>query len=70
MIDIVIRDDSIRLGQFLKVAQVAATGGEAKVRIQSGEVKVNGTIELRRGRKLQPGDAVEIDGELFRVSRS
>ena len=41
---------------------LAGTGGEAKLRIQRGDVRVNGAIETRRGRQLAPGDAVEIDG--------
>ncbi|MDD5759287.1 MAG: RNA-binding S4 domain-containing protein [Desulfobulbaceae bacterium] len=65
-----IRDQSIRLGQFLKLAAVVSTGGEAKARIQSGEVKVNGTVELRRGAQLHVGDRVEIAGCFFEVEQS
>jgi ribosome-associated protein len=50
----------IKLDQFLKLAQVVETGGEAKHLILSGEVVVNGSIETRRGRKLYPGDVVRI----------
>ena len=53
----------IKLDQFLKLAQVVATGGQAKALIQDGEVKVNGLVETRRGRKLRHGDRVEVDGE-------
>jgi ribosome-associated protein len=56
-------DETIKLDQFLKLAQVVQTGGEAKVLIQSGQVMVNGAVETRRGRKLRPGDVVMIDGE-------
>lgn len=56
-------DEYIKLDQFLKLAQVAATGGEAKNLILSGLVKVNGVVETRRGRKLHDGDRVEFDGE-------
>ncbi|TVS01478.1 MAG: RNA-binding S4 domain-containing protein [Cyanobium sp. PLM2.Bin73] len=52
----------MKLDQFLKFHGLAATGGEAKLRIQRGDVRVNGTIELRRGRQLAPGDAVLLDG--------
>lgn len=62
-----IRDQSIRLGQFLKLASAVSTGGEAKARIQAGEVRVNGGIELRRGAQLQSGDQVEIDGRRYEV---
>jgi len=60
-------EETIKLEQFLKLAQVAATGGQAKVIIQSGQVRVNGLVETRRGRKLRPGDRVEIAGEVLVV---
>jgi ribosome-associated protein len=53
----------IALGQALKVANVVGSGGEAKVLIQMGEVRVNGEVETRRGRKLQKGDVVEVGEE-------
>lgn len=56
-------EETIKLEQFLKLAQVAATGGQAKVIIQGGQVRVNGLVETRRGRKLRPGDRVEVGGE-------
>ena len=49
-------DEYIKLDQFLKLAQIAMTGGEAKAMIQEGMVKVNGEVEMRRGRKLRDGD--------------
>jgi ribosome-associated protein len=52
----------MKLDQFLKLHGLAATGGEAKQRIQGGDVRVNGAIETRRGRQLALGDAVAIDG--------
>ncbi len=56
-------DEYIKLDQFLKLAQVAMTGGQAKAIIQEGMVKVNGEVETRRGRKLRHGDRVEVEGE-------
>lgn len=53
----------MRLGQFLKWAGVVGTGGEAKALIQEGLVLVNGEVETRRGRQLQPGDRVELEGQ-------
>lgn len=53
---------AVKLDQYLKWHGLAATGGEAKQRIQRGDVRVNGVIETRRGRQLASGDAVEIDG--------
>ena len=65
---ITIRDHSIRLGQFLKLASVVSTGGEAKARIQAGEAKVNGDVELRRGAQLHAGDRVDVAGRSFVVA--
>lgn len=50
----------IKLDQFLKVQGMVSTGGEAKRLIQDSEVQVNGEIEVRRGRKLKPGDVVKL----------
>jgi ribosome-associated protein len=58
---------SIKLDQFLKRMQVVSTGGQAKMLIQGGEVKVNGAVETRRGRKLMVGDQVEVLGQLLVV---
>ena len=51
-----------KLDQYLKFQGLVATGGEAKLRSQRGDVRVNGLIETRRGRQLAVGDAVCIDG--------
>lgn len=58
-----IRTDSIKLDQFLKWANLAATGGEAKLLVQEGNVLVNGELETRRGRTLVPGDVIEVTGQ-------
>ena len=55
----------IRLGQFLKLANLVQDGFEARIKIQEGEVMVNGSIEKRRGKKLLPGDTVTIGGETW-----
>jgi ribosome-associated protein len=52
----------VKLDQVLKWQGLAATGGEAKQRIQRGDVRVNDAIETRRGRQLRPGDVVALDG--------
>ncbi|WP_020106441.1 RNA-binding S4 domain-containing protein [Nocardia sp. 348MFTsu5.1] len=57
-----IRDDSIRLGQFLKLANLIESGAEAKEVIADGLVSVNGEVDTRRGRQLVVGDVVEIGG--------
>lgn len=61
------QEEPIKLDQFLKVKGIVATGGQAKLLIQAGEVKVNGQVETRRGRKLIQGDRVYTMGETFRV---
>ena len=53
----------MKLDQFLKWKGWVSTGGEAKQRIQMGEVEVNGSVETRRGRQLSPGDRVVLAGE-------
>jgi len=68
MRDVPIGSDMIRLGQFLKVADLVDTGGEGKVLIASGDVTVNGEVDTRRGRQLRPGDVVEVLGRSARVA--
>lgn len=65
--DIQIHDEYIRLGQAMKLAGLVQSGVEAKIVIQNGEVKVNGEVETRRGRKLRPGDTASFDGKEFTV---
>lgn len=60
--------NTIKLDQFLKLLGIAETGGHAKLMIQGGEVKVNGTIETRRGRQLVEGDRVMVEGQTFSVN--
>lgn len=67
MREIEVAGEYIRLDQFLKLCDAVSGGGEAKIRIQGGEVKVNGEVETRRGRKLRGGDEVELEGEVFKV---
>ena len=57
-------------GAFLKLAGAAGTGGHAKLLVQNGEVVVNGDVELRRGRTLQPGDVVVVGGQEYLVCTS
>ena len=64
-----IRDEFIKLGQALKLAGLVENGGEAKQVITEGQVKVNGEIDTRRGRKLYPGDVVDFQGEQMTVLR-
>ncbi|WP_263432588.1 RNA-binding S4 domain-containing protein [Nostoc sp. MS1] len=57
----------IKLDQFLKLIGIAPTGGQAKLMILDGDVKVNGAVETRRGRKLVSTDQVTIAGQTFEV---
>jgi ribosome-associated protein len=68
--DVPIRDTEIRLGQFLKLADLVDTGADAKAVLADGRVSVNGEVETRRGRRLVPGDRVELDGLPVRVTTS
>jgi ribosome-associated protein len=68
MRDVPIDGDMIRLGQFLKLADLIDTGGEGKILIASGDVTVNGEVDLRRGRQLHPGDVVSVLGRSARVA--
>jgi ribosome-associated protein len=58
--EVPIRDDVIRLGQFLKLADLAEDGAQARDLIADGEVRVNGEVETRRGRQLVRGDVVTV----------
>lgn len=61
-------DSIIRLDDFLKRSGLIGTGGEAKMRIQSGEVRVNGEVETRRRKQLAIGDVVELMGQTLLVT--
>jgi ribosome-associated protein len=70
MRDVPIDGDMIRLGQFLKLADLIDTGGEGKILIASGDVEVNGEVDTRRGRQLHLGDVVTVFGRSARVGAS
>ena len=65
--DVPIRDESIRLGQFLKLADLIDNGADAKPLLMRGEVSVNGEVETRRGRQLAKGDVVTLGEQSVRV---
>ena len=68
MENIIITTEFIKLQDLLKFANLVGTGGEAKIIIQEGEVKVNGEVCTMRGKKIRPGDVVELDGQQLTVS--
>ncbi|BBX70460.1 RNA-binding S4 domain-containing protein [Mycolicibacterium psychrotolerans] len=65
--DVPIRDETIRLGQFLKLANLIDSGADAKGVIADGQVLVNDEVETRRGRQLRSGDVVAFSGQSARV---
>ena len=67
---IAIRGETIRLGQLLKLAGIAASGAEARQLLDTGTVLVNGDAETRRGRQLHPGDRVRVGAEELLVKGS
>ena len=62
-----IRDDFIKLGQALKLAGLVDSGVDAKIEIQEGLVKINGEVEVQRGKKIHPGDIIEFNGQQIKV---
>ncbi len=69
VIDVAIRGNAIPLGVLLKLAQVVQSGGEAKMLVQQGGIRVNGAVETRRRHPLVPGDQIELpDGRTVRVT--
>lgn len=66
--DVVIAREPIELHQLLKLADLAASGGEAKFVIAQGLVRVNGQVETRKRKKIVAGDLVEFAGEVCHVT--
>ena len=69
MDSIYIKDEFIKLGQAMKLAGLIDSGLEAKIVIQNGEVKVNGEVDERRGRKVYEGDIISFEGNEIKVVR-
>ena len=67
MKEIKINSEIIKLDAFMKWAAIVVNGGEAKVLIQEGLVKVNGNVETQRGKKLKVNDIIEFDGESYKI---
>ncbi|WP_370894390.1 RNA-binding S4 domain-containing protein [Janibacter sp. GXQ6167] len=63
-----IRDDAIRLGQLLKLANLVEDGAMARAVVEAGEVTVDGEVETRRGAKVRPGQIVAYAGEEVEVT--
>ena len=69
MVEVKIRDEFIKLGQAIKLANLVQDGVEAKYVIQDGLVKVNGEVDLRRGKKLYEGDMFSFEGTDVTITR-
>lgn len=65
-----ITTEYIKLDSLLKAVNIVGSGGEAKMVIADGLVRVNGAVELRRGRKLYPGDKIALGEHEFQVARA
>ena len=65
--DVKIGDESIKLGQFLKLADLVDSGSEAKPLLAGGMVRVNDVVETRRGRQLVVGDVVAVAARSVKV---
>ncbi len=60
-------EEYIKLGQALKAADLVESGGQAKIVVQDGQVRVNGEVDTRRGKKLVAGDIVEYNGRTIKI---
>ena len=67
---IYITSEFIKLDSLLKFASIASTGGEAKFRIQNGEVSVGNEVCTSRGKKIRPGDIIRCGGSVILVKAS
>ena len=67
-VEVPVREGTIRLGQFLKLANLVESGAEAKPLVAGGVVRVNGEVETRRGRQLVQGDVVTLGAQSARVA--
>lgn len=67
MKEVKIKTEIIKLDSFLKWIGAVSMGSDAKMYITNGEVKVNGEVELRRGKKLTSGDEIEFEDETYKI---
>ena len=67
--EITINTDYITLGQFLKLADIIQSGGEAKSFLAQNKVEIDGVLDNRRGRKLRGGEIIEILGQKYEITR-
>ena len=65
MEEIKITTEFIKLGQLLKLTHIISSGGEEKIYVATRKIVVNNKLENRRGRKLYPGDVIEVENRTF-----
>ncbi len=70
MKSVIIKDEYIKLGQLLKLSGLVNSGVEAKFVIIEGLVKLNGKVELQRGKKIYFGDIVEYENKIIKVDKN
>ena len=68
--EINIKEEFIRLDSLMKLSDLVATGGHAKILIQDGEVKVNGSVCTMRGKKMRNGDFLDFEGQRIVVKNA
>lgn len=68
MVDVKITSEYITLGQFIKYVGIISNGAEAKMFLANNEAYVNEVLDVRRGRKLYPGDVVKINKQVYRIT--
>ncbi len=67
MREVKINTEFIKLDQYLKFESIVGSGGEAKNIIKDGMVKVNGSVEMARGKKIHKGDTIEVFSEVLKI---
>ena len=67
MKEIKISTEYIKLDQFLKLVNEVSSGGEAKIVILDSKIKLNGVVEIQRGKKLRPGDVITIEDRSYKI---
>lgn len=64
-----ISTEYITLGQLLKMTDIISSGAQAKFAVKELKILVNGENEDRRGRKLYPGDIINVENKIFKVEK-
>ena len=67
--DVKITSEYITLGQFIKFVGIISNGSEAKMYLANNEAYINDELDVRRGRKIYPGDSVKVEGKIYKVIR-